>query len=1523
MTGHERIAKGDVEDIFELTPTQEGILFHHLRDPSGSDYQAQLSVELQGPLDFSLLGRAWKLVVAQNQMLRTVFRWHGLNRPVQMVLKRYVPSFEVVDLREAADSDQDARFCAWKRGSRARRLDIAAAPVRIAIVELTPERRQLVLTHHHIVYDGWSGGIVLAELFAAYGSLRLRGTADSRAKPPFKHFVKWLAKRDSKADAEFWRSCLAKAASWPAVEREGATEARDAPAAIELSGELRDRLSTFCRAHEVTLASVLYAALGIVLQRWRGTRDVVFGTTVSGRAADVDDVVGMVGLLINTPPLRVTTRDGQACLDLVRSVQEALRRRIPFESTPLVDIKRWAGVDPERDLFDTIIVIENYPIDRDALSRCPELTLASYEAHEQTSYPLTVVVNALVGKLEVRFAPRTKEMRSAAPWMRRSFVDVVERIVKDPARRVADMPIISQVDRDKLLSELSATATVASAHANIVEAFRAQVVAAPDRVAVSTRAGSLTYRALDERSAALARVLLCRGVEQGAIVGVCAERSIDLVIAVLGVLRAGAAYLPIHPELPLARVRAILDGSGCRFVLSQGAFASAFAGGPTVIALDGPAQQAAPASATSIELPSIQPMSLAYVLYTSGSTGVPKGVMVEHGALLNRLAWAQRRHPLGPDDVLLQKTNIMFDVSVWELLGWILGGASLHLLPPGAEGDPRELVDTIDAHKVTVVHFVPSMLQAFFDHLEARPAGRRLDSLRRVHASGEALRVAQVAQFHRLVAKGRPVQLVNLYGPTEAAVDVSFHDCPAEDAHRDAIPIGAPIDNVRLYVLDDDKHLLPIGAPGHLHIGGVAVGRGYIGAPTQTAERFIPDPFCAGARMYATGDLARWDADGELEYLGRIDYQVKLRGFRVELLEVEAVLLRHGAIKEAVAVVAPDGAGDPCLVAYVVPGGSQALDTGDVKDFVATTLPHYMVPAHVIPMDALPLAATGKVDRAALSRKLVVQSGAAGEEAPSAGGGSKLEVLVASAWSDALGVPSVDRDQRFFDLGGNSLKALRLSSRLSGVLGIELPVTAVFQHPTVSRLAEHLREMMKTEQRRRFRDIPVATRKPHYPLSSAQKRIYVLHEIHPDSTAYNGPVAYLIDGPLDVERARRAFAEIVRRHESLRTTFVRANGEPVQKIQQNVEPLVAHGRVGAAGIHGLVKDFVRPFDLTIAPLMRVGLYEIEERQHVLLVDIHHIATDGGSYERLVRDFIAFYQGDELPPLRLQYKDYSEWQHSLEAQEMMREQEAYWLEKMADRPSPTEFPLQFERPAVQSFVGDSLRFTLGKPLAAQVGAFVSAQGTTLFVALLAVFKILLQRYSGRNDLIIGSPVAGRFHPDLDQAVGMFVNMLPIRTTIDSSTTFVEHLRRVQEVALEALEHEKYQYEDLIVKLKAHGQADRNPLFNIVFVLQGKDPTEELRVGDLVVRSYDLKLRRALFDLVLSATEMDDDVLLNLDFATALFKREVLEAAMSDFRTLLADVIADPSVRISDLELASALKPAKFDERALADREFAFD
>jgi amino acid adenylation domain-containing protein len=1510
-----------------LSFAQQRLWFVDQLQPGDPTYNVPAALALAGPLDVAALALSLSAVAARHAVLRTVFPAVD-GRPLQLELPPAPVPLPLVDLGALPAERREGAALAAARLEAATPFDLAAEPLlRAVLVRLDDAEHLFLLDLHHIVCDGWSQEILVRETAELYAAA-VAGRPPALAALPIQYadYARWqrgwLAGDAAAAQLAYWRRRLAgapPALELPADRPRGTPRRRGGTAERPLPPALGDALEWLGRAAGASPFMAGLAAFQALLGRWTGQSDVVVGTPMAGRPRL--ETEGLVGLFLNMLALRTDLSDAPSFRALLARVRQTTladydHQELPFER--LVDELQPERVPGQSPLFQAAFTLVARP---PARLTSGGLAIA----------PVAVATATAKYDLSLSLAAWEGSLTAAAQWDAALFDrTTIERLLghyaallaaaaADPERSVAALPLLSPAERHQLLAEWNDTAAAHDA-GPVQRWIVAQARRTPDAIAVFSAAGSVSYGELVDRAARLAGRLRRLGAGPDGRVGLALERSADAVVAVLAILLAGAAWVPIEPDLPRERRAFLLADAAPPVVVTPDLLAGLAAEEP----LAGPAAVAGDA--------------LAYVLYTSGSTGRPKGAMNTHAAVANRLLWQQRECRLEASDRVLHKTPYGFDVSVWELLWPLFVGARIIVALPGGHLDMAYLADLVASQEVTTLHFVPPLLRLF---LEQEGLRERCAGVRRVLVGGEALTPDLERRFHARLPGAR---LHHLYGPTEAAIDVTARrptrgrrgglpggatGSAGRRAHEGAtqgqtdtplvrqaatVPIGRPIANLRVHLLDAALAPVPIGVAGELAIGGAGLARGYWGRPELTAERFVPDPFAAsaGGRLYRTGDRARHLANGEIEFLGRLDQQVKIRGVRIEPGEVEAALERHPAIARALVDARSDPVGEKRLVAWLVPRpGSEPPAAAALRRFLEPALPAAMIPAAFVALPALPLLPSGKVDRRALPAPA---SAGAGE--PAAPRTPSAEA-VAAVWEEVLGRAPAGVHDDFFALGGHSILATQVIARLRAAFRVELPLLALFEAPTVAGLALRLDAALRAAAGVALPPLARRARQGPAPLSFAQQRLWFLDRLEPGNPFYNLSAAVRLAGALDAGLLARVLAEVVRRHEALRTRFVTVDGEPAQVIAPagraallvadlTALPPAAAAEAARAAAAAWVR---RPFDLAREALLRAAVLRLSGRDHAVILTLHHIASDGWSMGVLAREvsalYTAFARGEPspLPELPLQYADFALWQREWLEGEPLAALVDWWRQRLGGDPPPLELPADRPRPPVESHRGALLPVALPAALVAALAALGRRRGATLFGVLMAGFQALLHRTTGRRDPAVGFPVANRTRVEVEPLIGFFVNTLVLRADLPPGIRFAEHLDRVHEAALGAYAHQDLPFEKLVEALAPQRSLAHAPLFQVMLALQNAPPPA-LALPGVAASPFPLAHGASRFDWALFLGDAGGDLAGSFEYAVDRFDAPTVARAFGHLRALLAGAVAAPERPVAELPLLAA-------------------
>ncbi len=1557
------MASPDLEDVYKLSPLQQGMLFHNLYHPEEDVYVVQFRFTLAGPLSPPALEDAWNRVLAQHPALRTSFHWEKIQAPSQVVHRKVTLPVEVHDLRGKAEDLE--RFLA---DDRARGFDLTKAPLmRLAVLRTGAEEHVLVWTHHHLLLDGWSVGLVVGQVLALYEAAVRGESGDLKRARPFRDYIAWLRRQDLAAAECFWRGELAGFVSptplGSSVPLAGRTGYGDR--SVRLAPAVTAALQTLAREHQLTLSTVVQGAWALLISRGSGEEDVLFGTTVAGRPAELPGVESIVGLFINTLPARIAVEPDAPLVSWLQRLQERQTAARQFEHSPLFEVQTWSEVPAGTPLFHSLFVFENFPTADERQAARASLQVREIRQVETSNYPLSLAVTPPTGK--------TAGLALRVIWERSRFEDaeivrlqehlrtLLESFAAGPFRRLSELEMLTVAERHQAIVEWNDTA-VTLPGLTLDRLFAKQAERTPAAPAVTQGDRTLTYGELDGWSDEIAGQL---GAGPGALVGLLAERSPELIAGLLAILKVGAAYLPLDPTFPRERLAFLLSDSRAKLVLAQPAFVDRLPAGARSMALVSSAGLPSPGERAGGAGRGVGGEGLAYVMYTSGSTGRPKGVEVRHEGV-TRLVCPSGREPfaLGPAEVCLQLAPAAFDASTLEIWAALANGGHLVILPAGTPS-LDEIAAVVRRHGVTSLWLTTGLFHQMVE--------RGLDDLtplRQLLCGGDVLSPVHTEEALRQIPG---VDLVAAYGPTENTVFTSCHPLAAPVGAT--VPIGRPVPGSRVHLLDARLQPVPAGAPGRLFTGGRGLARGYLHRPELTAERFLPDPFARlwdepGARLYDTGDVARQRPDGVLEFIGRTDAQVKIRGFRVEPGEVEAVLGMHPALRSA-AVVVRGEAERRHLTAYVVPDVLvvEEISAAALRAWLEERLPAPMIPAFFVTLDELPLTANGKVDRRALPEPFDQPSGPGGSLWPEAPRTPTEEVLE-GIWSEILGRERIGTSESFFDLGGHSLSAIQAASRIRKAFDVELPLRTLFEEPTVAALARRIDALQQKQEGPPAPPLVPVPRTGALPLSFAQQRLWFLDQLDPGSAAYNVPSAVRLTGTLgalNVGALEAALSTIVHRHEALRTVFERGtDGMPVQVIRPP-EPVslpvvdlsglktspptplpspplppgegrhlptlatlaaqtdlpfpplpVAGGAMGEGGQGGEVparrlalSEARRPFDLVQGPLLRAVLLKRGEREHDLLINMHHIVSDGWSMGVLVGELTALYAAfstgrpSPLPALPVQYADFAVWQRQWLTGPVLEAELDHWRERLAGAPPALELPADRPRPAVQTFRGATVGFHLPDGLRTELIRFARQKRATLFMVLLAAFQTLLARLAGQEDVSVGSPIAGRIHTQTEGLIGFFANTLVLRTRLNNlngEPGMAELLARVRETTIAAYAHQQVPFESLVESLHPERDLGRTPLFQVMLALQSAPPGV-LEAPGLRLEPLAVDSGTAKFELTLTLAEEGGLLHGAVEYNRDLFDGTTIHHLLGRFERLLEAAPAEPERSVFDLPLLS--------------------
>lgn len=1500
-----------------LSFAQERFWLLQQLDPENTAYNEPIALSLHGPLNYEAVSLALKALVQRHEILRTIFPiMESEVRQLIHPLSETETHLLLIDLHGATATDRSNEVRRWTNEEMQRPFHLLDdLPWRSCLLRLDEEEHIFLVIMHHIVTDAWSLELFVRELMMLY-----RSYCDEQPSSlpdlsiQYADYAcwqrQWAESETLQRQVIYWQQQLKGPLPILALPADHPISAQRTNRGQRLAWSIPDplyrKLRQFSLREGATLFMVLLTTLNLLFYRYTQQEDIVIGTPVAGRL--LRELESLLGSFVNTVLLRTDLSGNPRVRELLQRVRAVAleaydHQEVPFEK--LVEILKPERHTDHNAFFQVMFVLQNVPQTINDLST---LAVGPVEVDIKTSRSdISLVLQESMRGLSgyVEYSTDLFEA-STIERMIAHFQYLLEGIVAHPDAAITELPLLSPAEERQMLVEWNATQMAWKDDDSCIhQLIEAQAARTPETAAVVFEGQQLTYRTLNERANQLAHYLRRLGVGPEVPVGLCLDRSLEMMVGICGILKAGGAYVPLDPAYPPERLSFVIQDTQMLVLLTMQSMLALLPESPVrVICLDSEWEQ--------IALESVEPVTsavtsdnLAYVIYTSGSMGQPKGAMVTHHNLFSSTL-ARMRYYREPVDRFLLLPSFAFDSSVAIIFWTFCQGGTLILPRSDHYADIAYLAQLIARDNVSHILCTPSLYRPLLE----QPYCQQLLSLSTVVMAGEVCPKELVERHYELLPL---VRLFNEYGPTEATVWCSVHECQP-DSSRPIVSIGTPIPNTQIYVLDSRQQPVPVGVAGEPHIGGAGVSRGYLNRPELTARQFVPDPFSseAGARLYKTGDRVRYLPDGEIEFLGRVDNQIKIRGYRIEPEEIKIVLESHPAVRDVVVVAREDISGNPRLVAYVVLREEQSATARDLQSYLKHRLPSYMLPSSFVLMDCLPLNPNGKVELRALPAP---ESGNSSLASSFTAARDPIEEMLSAIWSQVLFIDQIDVFDDFFDLGGHSLLVTQLAARIRTMFGLELPLQTFFSCATIAEQAVALKEAMRSQQRLETRPPAAVSREQDIPLSFTQQRQWFLHQLDPDSSLYTISGGVRLSGPLQIGVLEQSLQEVVRRHEILRTTFAIKGERLVQLISPrgtlplNVMDLQEQpADTQEAEIMRLAaREHHRSFDLSHGPLLHATLLRLAEDGHVFFLTGHHIIFDGWSVEILLRELAVCYTACNagmpvhLPELDIQYADFAFWQRSLLQGERLERLLAYWKLQLANLPMLT-LPADHPHPPERTFHAATVPIRLSSEQTVALKNLSREEGVTMFMVLLAAFQIVLARYSGQYDIAVGSPIAGRNRTELENLIGCFINTLVLRTDVSGNPTFSELLRRVRDTSLGAYAHQDLPFERLIEELRPERDLRRNPLFQVFFAFQNI-PEQRVNLPDLTATFLEQKSEQTPFDLDLTLWEDSGQFTGGFKYNTALFEPETITRLHGYFLTLLAAIAADPAQRIGDIPLLS--------------------
>ncbi|MCU7496663.1 MAG: amino acid adenylation domain-containing protein [Ignavibacteria bacterium] len=1495
----------EIEAIYPLTYLQEGMLYHCIFNSDPELYFEQTTCRLEGPFNVDAFRAAWQEVIRRHAILRTSFLWKNTEQMMQVAFKNVTLPFRLLDWVSFSQEEQQAKLKELLEEDRKNGFRLDSAPLlNITVIKLSETDFQFIFNHHHLIIDAWSQSILLKELFQLYEGFCRSENIRLEIPRPFRDFVMYLRNRKDLESKEYWSKYLKgfqHPASLPFERKNPSGEGTYNHEFTFLSAEFTGRLNEFARSQSVTVSTVIQCAWALLLSRYNEDDDIVFGMTTAGRPPEFEKVESIIGLFINTIPVRVRIRNTETLLDLLQRLNSELLESREHEHSSLVQIHASSELPGEVPLFRSIFVFENVPIEKKITEQIGSLRIMDIGTSSKTNYPLVLV--AVPGdKISVGFAYDANLFSAGnVKTVLVHLTNILTSIMLAPEQKVRNLSILSEKEQLALIEGLNPGPHSAYRVNLLHEMFERQAAICPANPAVRFEGVSLSYKELNESSNRLANYLLAEGVQEEDYIALYTDRSPEMITGILGILKSGAAYVPVDPGYPAERISYILRDAGIRFVVTKEELLKKMAEVPeNAICLDRDKDLISVFSSLNPGK-DISSENAAYIIYTSGSTGMPKGVVVTHFGTRNMLESMKHGWGISSGSRIMQFASIGFDASVPEIFLALTSGAELYIAPKETVSSIEKIAEFITSSGISFATMPPSLLSIL--PCESIPHDVTIVS------AGEAC-TWDIAQKW-----SERIRFINAYGPTEVTVCCCYNEYKNSAARDSSLtfPIGRPFENIKLYILDRFQKAVPQGIPGDLYVSSPGLARGYLNRPEWTAERFIPDPFSreAGRRLYKTGDIAKYLPDGNIEFLGRIDGQVKIRGFRIELPEIEAALMSCNKIRNAVVLVKERKSAEKYLAAYLTASSENSMSLMEIRRCLSEKLPDYMIPSEYIFVDAFPITSNGKIDKDKLLK-------ISPEEKPHEDNGSALthlEELLCIIWAEVLELPHVDINANFFDLGGHSLKAARVISRIRKALGVNVSLKELFNNPTVHLLAGIIQKGTSlAEEDNSGGQIRKSEKRDNgnkqFSLSFSQQRLWFLEQMSPEEGVFNLPLALRLKGKIDHEALRASLSKIMERQESLRTVFIADKGQPFQIIKEAREIDLKYMDFSGMGKSEAEEELKKMasaelsirFNLSGDLLSRFTLVKITNDEHVLLVIMHHIITDGWSMSIFIRELIHFYgsfnggQAMPLTELPVQYADYAEWQRGWFSGHVAEEQFEYWKNELSGIKPLLELPLDFPRPQVQTFNGGAEKFFIGRSLEDRLREFCRKESVTPYIALLSAFQILLARLCDTEDVLVGSPVANRTRHETEKIIGFFVNTLVMRANLSGSPGFQDVTRANRKKVLAAFAHQDLPFEQLVEKLQPERNLSYSPIFQAAFVFQNF-ASAIYELPGLKADLMELESNRTEYDITLTISEdYSGGLTAYLEYNRDLFKKSTALRMIGQFNTLLENLLESPDKSI---------------------------
>ncbi len=1513
--------QGHAANAFPLSYAQQRLWFLQQLEPQSTAYHIPAAVRLIGRLNREALIKSLQEIINRHEILRTTFTTINGN-PMQVVSPKAPFKLQETDLSALPVSQQKQKLEELLKAENARPFDLSKGPLlRVHLIKLQATEHVLSIIMHHIISDGWSVGIFVNEFSQLYNSF-VKG--QKPLLPPLKiqyaDFAVWQKKKLEGEIREkqlpYWKRKLA--GHLPVLElptdhpRPAIKTYRGSHRQATIKGPLVEKVRQLARKHDTTLFMTLLSAFYALLYRYARQEDICVGTPIANR--NRAETEGLIGFFVNTLVLRNDLSGEPSFSELLQRTRSVALEAFSNQDLPFEMLVE--ELQPERSmshtpLFQVMFVYQNA---LEGSLQLPDLKVEPIPLrNENAKFDLTLTVAELPNEfaLDIEYDTDLFEAPTIDRFLMH-FQRLLAEAVEHPELPITRLDLLTEQEKKLLLEEWQPKGPDFKAEKCIHHWFEEQAAQNPDRPALTFEGQHWTYRQLNEKANQLAHFLGKYDLKPDDLVAIYAERSPQLIVAILGVLKAGAAYLPIDPVYPPERVAFMLQDADAKLILSETALQEKLASkNKPVVLLDAQWSEIEKFPKQNPQT-TVKPEHLIYVIYTSGSTGKPKGTLITHYNVARLFQATEHWFHFTEHDVWTLFHSYAFDFSVWEIWGALLYGGRLVIVPQLVSRSPESFYRLLLQEKVTVLNQTPSAFKQLIHAEEQIGQAPYKTHLRYIIFGGEALELNSLRPWFEKHGDRQP-QLINMYGITETTVHVTYRPITLADVQSaQGSVIGVPIPDLQVYILDQYLQPVPIGIPGEIHVGGAGLARGYLNRPELTATKFVPHPFSdqKNARLYRSGDLGRFLPNGDIEYLGRIDNQIKIRGFRIELGEIESVLAQHPAVRSCLVTTAKDHQGNNFIAAYIVPKQDQHVNAQALREHLRQSLPEYMVPSAFVVLEEFPLTPNGKIDRRALPDPLTHRIDLQRAYQPPR---TPTEETLANIFAEILNIEQVGANDHFFELGGHSLLATQLISRIRDALGVELPLKILFEHPVVEELAKAIDRLNTQPSAEELPPITRVERTPPLPLSFAQQRLWFLYQLQPNDASYNIPAAFKVKGPLKIDLLQKVFDEIARRHETLRTLFKTVEGQPQLEILPHspikIEHLDLQKQAQPVNVESyIIAEARTPFKLETGPLVRVKVLQTDAQEFFIILNMHHIISDGWSMGILMNEVATLYQAfaqgqpSPLPELDIQYVDFAAWQRKWLSGTVLEKHLTFWKEKLGHGSPPLQLPTDFPRPTTPTANGAHLHFNIDAQLSQQLKTFCQQNDVTPFMALLAGFMILLNKYTAQEDISVGTPVANRTRSEIEKLIGFFVNTLVMRADLNNAQTITEFVQQIKTYALGAFAHQDLPFEKVVDAIQPERDVTHTPLFQVMFMLQNL-PVGAQQVSDITIEPVTVENGLSQFELTLSLTETEQGFNGSLEYNTDLFRPQTMQRFITHFLQIVQELINQPQKQLAHISLVS--------------------